>query len=192
MTQIWLCRPPIQAGILRHGPICPRACPNRLVDNRRGRPHHEPPDHQTGEPNHARFRCPCWILAGILAFPAATVIAGNKGGAGKPWDTSSSGHMSIEGARNTNGQWSPDRDHGLDRAQDRRSDSALEHPTRSSLTPGMANAPARANRTPDAQQAQVSSNDHFRPVPTHSFRCPLCGSTAVGGGATPEEFVSGP
>ena len=35
--------------------------------------------------------------------------------------------MSIEGARNTNGQWSPDRDHGLDRAQDRRSDSALEH-----------------------------------------------------------------
>ena len=25
---------------------------------------------------------------------------------------------------------------------------------------------------------RVSSNDHFRPVPVHSFRCPLCGSTA--------------
>jgi hypothetical protein len=67
------------------------------------------------------------VLAGILAFPAATLIAGNKGGAGKSWHAPSSAHMSIEGARNTNGQWSPDRDHGLERAQERRSDSALEH-----------------------------------------------------------------
>lgn len=67
------------------------------------------------------------VLAGILAFPSATVVAGNKGGAGKPSRASSSGHMSIEGARNTNGQWSSDRDKGLDRAQERRSDSALDH-----------------------------------------------------------------
>lgn len=25
---------------------------------------------------------------------------------------------------------------------------------------------------------RVSSSDHFHPVPVHSFRCPLCGSTA--------------
>jgi len=25
---------------------------------------------------------------------------------------------------------------------------------------------------------QVSSSDHFRPLPVNSFRCPLCGSTA--------------
>jgi hypothetical protein len=67
------------------------------------------------------------LLAGILAFPTSTVFAGNKGGAGKSWGAQSSGHASVEGMRNTKGQWSPDRDQGLDRALERRSDSELEH-----------------------------------------------------------------
>ena len=49
------------------------------------------------------FAAAAVVLAGILAFPAATVIAGNKGGAGKSWGSSSSGHASVEGRRNTNG-----------------------------------------------------------------------------------------
>jgi hypothetical protein len=67
------------------------------------------------------------VLAGVLAFAATSVIAGNKGGVGKASTAPSAGHMSETGVRTTNGQWSPDRDQGLDRAQERRSDSALEH-----------------------------------------------------------------
>lgn len=66
-------------------------------------------------------------LSAALAFPSANVSAGNKGAAGKSWASPSPGHASVEGMRNTNGQWSADRDYGLDRAQERRSDSALEH-----------------------------------------------------------------
>ena len=76
------------------------------------------------------------VLVGILAVPASTVFAGNKGGAGKSWPAPSSRHASVEGMRNTNGQWSSDRDQGLDRAQERRSDSALEHSNALELHPG--------------------------------------------------------
>jgi hypothetical protein len=67
------------------------------------------------------------VLAGILALPAGIVIAGNRDGAGKQWGAPSPGQASVEAMRNTNGQWSTARDHGLDRAQERRNDSALEH-----------------------------------------------------------------
>lgn len=66
------------------------------------------------------------VLAGTLALSASTVIAGNKGGVGRS-GTPSSGHASGEGLHNTNGQWSPDPDQGLDRAQERRSDNAIDH-----------------------------------------------------------------
>jgi hypothetical protein len=84
------------------------------------------------------------LLAGILAFPTATVFAGNKGGAGKSWGAPSSGHASVEGIRNTNGQWSLDRDQGLDRALERRSDSALEHSNALEPHPGHGNHSGKA------------------------------------------------
>jgi hypothetical protein len=46
--------------------------------------------------------------------------------------------------RNTNGQWSPDRDQGLDRALERRSDSALEHSNALEPHPGHGNHSGKA------------------------------------------------
>jgi len=70
---------------------------------------------------------PAVLLAGLLVFPPATASDGNKGGAGGSSHAVDSQHGSIDDIRNTNGQWSADRDSGLERAQERRSDSALEH-----------------------------------------------------------------
>lgn len=83
-------------------------------------------------------------LAGLLAFAATSVIAGNKGGVGKASTAPSAGHMSETGVRNINGQWSPDRDQGLDRAQERRSDSALEHSNALEPHPGHGNPSGNA------------------------------------------------
>ena len=84
------------------------------------------------------------VLAGILALPATAVVAGNKGGVGKPSTAPWAGHMSDMGVRNSNGQWSPDRDQGLDRALERRSDSALEHSNALEPHPGHGNHSGKA------------------------------------------------
>ncbi|HJW26688.1 MAG TPA: hypothetical protein VJ576_17455 [Rhodocyclaceae bacterium] len=67
------------------------------------------------------------LAAGLLASLTLTAYAGPNGAGGKHMGGMSADHMSSKGMSNTNGPDSADRDKGLARADERRSDSAAMH-----------------------------------------------------------------
>ncbi len=74
--------------------------------------------------NTVRKSTAVFITTVALALrTSATVFArGGGGGNGAP-----APHASSSGVANSNGRFSTDRDHGLDRAKDRMSQAGLEH-----------------------------------------------------------------
>ncbi len=78
---------------------------------------------------HSPFVWGC-ALAGILilSIPQAGIAASGGGGHGVGgFGGNSAAHISSQGAANTNGPDSSDRDTGLDRAKDRMSKQGLKH-----------------------------------------------------------------
>jgi hypothetical protein len=67
------------------------------------------------------------FLVGVLAGTATVALAKKPGPIESHPGGLSAGHMSDKGAANTNGPTSADRDHGQDRAMDRRSEQGFQH-----------------------------------------------------------------